>query len=250
MHLPDMDSLLPTMADYPEALFDARLPKGCRVGCGRAYFRGRLIRGFFLRRIEEAFRLLPERDYRSALDLGTGAGFYLPVLARVAHRVHGVDINPVLGFTRQMIRKKGIGNVSLAKSDATRLPFRPESFDLLFCLSLIEHIEDQKAALSEFSRVLRSDGVLILGYPLQNVAQGTFEWLNSRWQRARLFVKLSPARALRSLEEAKGFAHNHVSDFGEMRQKAAQEFDVRSSATVRLLGLPVYEILMAVRTPS
>ncbi len=247
MHIPDMASLLPTKTDYPATLFDAGLPRGCRVGCGRAYFRRGGVGGFFVKRVAEAFRLLPERRYQAALDLGTGAGFCLPLLSRVAQRVCGVDVNPVIGFTREMIHTRGVKSVSLCRSDVTRLPFRPDGFDLLFCLSLIEHIQDQPAALSEFARVLGREGVLILGYPLQNLAQGSLEWLNGVWQRARLFVRLSPDRALRSLREARGFAHNHVSDFGAIRHKAAREFDVKEATVMRLLGFPVYEILLAVK---
>ena len=123
MDIEHIETTFPTLNDYPQEMFALHMPKGYRVGCGRAYLRSNTItQRFFLKRIKEAFRLLPERDYDSVLDLGTGCGFCLPLLSRLAKHVHAVDINPVLGLSHKMILKKGLRNVTPCRADVARLP--------------------------------------------------------------------------------------------------------------------------------
>lgn len=238
-------TLFPTVNDYPHEMFDIGMPKAYRVGCGRAYLKSNsLTRSFFIKRIKEAFRLLPQRDYQTILDLGTGAGFYLPLLSQVGRKVYGVDLAQVLGLTHKMVVKKGINNVFLYKSDITKLPFKSESFDLLFCLSLIEHIPNQGQAFLEFKRVLKKNGILILGYPLQNLPQQIFEELNRYNQFAKFFIKFPLSQAIDKVKEAKRYGHNHVSDFGSISEKVKSYFMFRERSVVSLLGFQVYEILL------
>ena len=77
-----------------------------------------------------------------------------------------------------MILKKGLRNITFHKSDVRNLPFKTGYFDLMFCLSLIEHVEDQEKTLIEFKRVIKNNGILLLGYPLQNMPQIIFEGAN------------------------------------------------------------------------
>jgi 2-polyprenyl-3-methyl-5-hydroxy-6-metoxy-1,4-benzoquinol methylase len=45
------------------------------------------------------------------------------------------------------------------------LPYRSNSFDHVFCYTVLEHVRDVKAALHEMIRVLKPGGVLILNTP-------------------------------------------------------------------------------------
>jgi ubiquinone/menaquinone biosynthesis C-methylase UbiE len=243
--------IFPTISDYPEEMFDITSPKGYRVGCARAYLESNIIaKRFFMRRIKEAFRLLPQRDYESVADIGTGAGFYLPLLASIGKQIHAVDIAPVLDLTHKMICKKGLQNISFYKSDVSSLPFKSGYFDLMFCLSLIEHIEDQQRTLIEFNRIIKAGGILILGYPLQNIPQNIFEEANRNLQFARLLFKLGITNAIKKRRESKFYAHDHVSDFKNIKQKAERCFSLVDSTVIRLLGFPVYEILLLIQQKS
>jgi len=49
--------------------------------------------------------------------------------------------------------------------DLTNLPYRDNSFDILFTLDTLEHIKDDKSAISEISRILKKDGIAVITVP-------------------------------------------------------------------------------------
>jgi SAM-dependent methyltransferase len=56
-------------------------------------------------------------------------------------------------------------SVARVHADATDLPFEDESFDLVICVHVLEHIPDDRKALSEFLRVLRPGAPAIFQVP-------------------------------------------------------------------------------------
>jgi 2-polyprenyl-3-methyl-5-hydroxy-6-metoxy-1,4-benzoquinol methylase len=53
------------------------------------------------------------------------------------------------------------------RSDLTRLSFRDQSFDVVFCSHVLEHVPDDRAAMSELHRVMRPNGWAILQVPIK-----------------------------------------------------------------------------------
>jgi ubiquinone/menaquinone biosynthesis C-methylase UbiE len=51
------------------------------------------------------------------------------------------------------------------QSDASRLPFRDESFDAVICAEVLEHVADPLGVMREAYRVLRGRGVLLITVP-------------------------------------------------------------------------------------
>jgi SAM-dependent methyltransferase len=60
------------------------------------------------------------------------------------------------------------------KVDLCRLPFRDESFDLVYASHVLEHIRDDRCAIGEVWRILRRGGIAVLPVPL--VAPETVEY--------------------------------------------------------------------------
>ena len=97
----------------------------------------------------------------SALDVGCGTGGNLRMLRSQSFtRVAGVDISP---DAVRYCRRKGFGDVVLGS--AQELPFPDESFDVILLTDVLEHVEDDVAALREAGRVLGSRGLLIVTVP-------------------------------------------------------------------------------------
>lgn len=56
-------------------------------------------------------------------------------------------------------------HVADIEADVTDLPFRDESFDLIICLHVLEHVSDDKRAIHELHRVLRPGGKAVVQVP-------------------------------------------------------------------------------------
>ncbi|MBV8741508.1 MAG: class I SAM-dependent methyltransferase [Sinobacteraceae bacterium] len=124
--------------------------------------------------------LLPESDAR--LEVAPGLRPRLPI-----HGTHFVDISaPAL----RRLQDEG-GVVSLG--EVTALPFADGSFDLVCALDIIEHVDDEDAALSEISRVARTDAALLISTPLHPTRWTAFDDFvghRRRYEPQRLLDKL------------------------------------------------------------
>lgn len=58
--------------------------------------------------------------------------------------------------------------------DIQKLPFRSETYDFIFASHVLEHIPDDKKALSEIRRILKPNGMAVLPVPL--IAEKTIEY--------------------------------------------------------------------------
>ncbi|MCX5835137.1 MAG: class I SAM-dependent methyltransferase [Deltaproteobacteria bacterium] len=61
--------------------------------------------------------------------------------------------------------KNDLGRGSFVVADVMRLPFKHGAFSHAVCSEVLEHVEDDRMALKELSRVLRPSGRLILTFP-------------------------------------------------------------------------------------
>jgi ubiquinone/menaquinone biosynthesis C-methylase UbiE len=96
------------------------------------------------------------------LDIGCSTGPTSIEIARlVGCEVVGIDINErSLQEGRTRAHKLALENVRFEQSDATRLPFENETFDLVFCGNVTSLIDDKNKAFSEYQRVTKFDGFI------------------------------------------------------------------------------------------
>jgi SAM-dependent methyltransferase len=73
------------------------------------------------------------------------------------------------------------------KMDICYIPFPPNSFDIIFCSHVLEHVTNDRQAIQEFFRVLKPQGKAFLMVPI--ISQSTFEDLSIHdpFERLRLF---------------------------------------------------------------
>lgn len=96
------------------------------------------------------------------LDIGCGAGLSTRQILRANRSVIGTDLSRLFmqrqGTSRDMLP-------SFVSSDASRLPFADNSFDVVCSMEFIEHIWPVEAVLREMDRVLKPSGRLVMMSP-------------------------------------------------------------------------------------
>lgn len=109
-----------------------------------------------------ALRALPDPLGR-VLDIGTGTGRLLELLAPRARLAIGVDASrSMLALARSRLARAGIGQASVRLADMYRLPFPDGSFDLAFLQMVLHYAEDPAGVLAEAARVLAPAGRLVV----------------------------------------------------------------------------------------
>lgn len=67
------------------------------------------------------------------------------------------------------------GSQAMTAADITRLPFADGAFDSVLCSHVLEHVEDERAALAEIDRVLRPGGWAAIMLPVDRTVPETLE---------------------------------------------------------------------------
>ncbi len=93
------------------------------------------------------------------LEIGTGTGYGIEVLARHARSFITID------KTEPQSELLRIPNVEFRQATVPPLPFESNSFDAVVSFQVIEHIRRDMQFVAEVSRVLRSDGIFIVTTP-------------------------------------------------------------------------------------
>jgi SAM-dependent methyltransferase len=94
------------------------------------------------------------------LDAGAGVGGFLDSLDSVGTQLHHLDSSAA---HLQACRGRGHGRG--VRADARRLPFAANSFDLVCLFDVLEHLDDDRAALEEVRRVLNPGGRVLIHVP-------------------------------------------------------------------------------------
>jgi ubiquinone/menaquinone biosynthesis C-methylase UbiE len=115
------------------------------------------------------------KSARNALDVGCGLGHWSDALRQVLDakiQFVGVDREPewVRRAHARAATVEGFSPAVFCAADAARMPFADASFDLVTCQTLLIHLSDPIAAITEMVRVLRPGGALLLAEP-NNLAQ-------------------------------------------------------------------------------
>jgi ubiquinone/menaquinone biosynthesis C-methylase UbiE len=102
------------------------------------------------------------RKFKSILDVGCGTGRNLPLLAKYASKVIGIDSSPkMIQLSEHIARKNGL-DFELKIGDVNAIPLPDGDVEGVFANMVLHHISDPAGALHEFARVLAKNGRLLL----------------------------------------------------------------------------------------
>jgi ubiquinone/menaquinone biosynthesis C-methylase UbiE/DNA-binding transcriptional ArsR family regulator len=115
-------------------------------------------------RVEAAIlKAVGSNPVHALLDLGTGTGRMLELLAPLAERAVGVDQSPqMLSVARVRIERAGLRNVQLRQGDIYAVPVETDFYDLVIMHQVLHYLDDPLRAIREAGRALRPGGRLII----------------------------------------------------------------------------------------
>jgi SAM-dependent methyltransferase len=102
--------------------------------------------------------ILGELPLGTALDAACGTGRHTEYLATQGHRVIGVDSSPDM---LERARKR-VPQAEFRQGDLHRLPLPDGHVDIVVCALALSHVPDLKPVFTEFARVLRPGGHLVV----------------------------------------------------------------------------------------
>jgi ArsR family transcriptional regulator len=126
--------------------------------------------------------LVPEHDAGRLLDVGTGTGRVLELLASRISQGVGVDASKaMLALARSRLARRALAHCSVRLADMYRLQVQDGFFDLAVIQMVLHYAEDPPGALAEVSRVLRPGGRLIVIDLAQHGRDDLLTRLAHRW---------------------------------------------------------------------
>jgi SAM-dependent methyltransferase len=137
------------------------------------------------------------------LDAGCGSGRFMVELAKRG-TVTGVELSDT---SVQLARERAIGEV--VAGSVLEMPFADDSFDLAVSLDVIEHLQDDLAALREFRRTVAPGGALLVTVP-------AYQWLWSGHDEINHHHRRYTRRSLQRAAEQAGWKQVRTTYFNSL----------------------------------
>ncbi|HET6420981.1 MAG TPA: bifunctional 2-polyprenyl-6-hydroxyphenol methylase/3-demethylubiquinol 3-O-methyltransferase UbiG [Geobacteraceae bacterium] len=114
----------------------------------------------YFRRVIEA-ELKTNTDGKRVLDIGCGGGVLAEEFAATGFDVTGIDPSEKsIAAAKDHAACKGL-TIDYRTGSGDQLPFEDESFGIVCCCDVLEHIRNWEGVIAEVARVLRPGGVFL-----------------------------------------------------------------------------------------
>ena len=142
-----------------------------RADLASAYFRENAaqwhrIRSLYIdeREVEAALvQVIAAADPRDLLDIGTGTGRMLEILAPRVERALGIDQSrEMLAVARVNLERAGLENASVRLGEMYHLALPDAAFDAVVIHQVLHYADRPAAVIAEAARVLRPNGILVV----------------------------------------------------------------------------------------
>lgn len=111
----------------------------------------------------EVLEALGPKPLRNLVDLGTGTGRMLQLLAPRASRTVGLDAShAMLSVARANLEKAGLRGIELRQGDIYAPPFTRNTFDLVIIHQVLHYLDDPARAIREAARLVAPGGRILV----------------------------------------------------------------------------------------
>ena len=97
------------------------------------------------------------------LDIGCGPGLAMEQFFSTDSEIIGLDCSLEMAQRANSLSRQTARPRHFVAGTVERIPFPDATFDVAVCINCLEFVEDREAAFDEIARVLRPNGIAILG---------------------------------------------------------------------------------------
>lgn len=118
---------------------------------------------FFAQRAFKVLDRYVKDEHKSILEIGSGTGRFCIALAKKypSKKIEGIDYTEEsVDLSNKGAELRKLSNVKFIKADLFKLPYKDNSFDLVFENGVIEHLKNYPEAIAEMVRVTRKQGLV------------------------------------------------------------------------------------------
>ena len=104
---------------------------------------------------------------KTILDVGCASGWFISRISNKFPKAkcYGIDI-----YDRGIkYAKKTYPKIEFMVADAHKIPYKKNTFDLVVCTEVLEHLDDPKSAILEIKRVLKKGGMSVIELDSGNI---------------------------------------------------------------------------------
>ena len=113
--------------------------------------------GYFKKKLFNELKVDPQG--KAALEVGCGGGILCEEIARLGFAVTGIDPSEhSLQIAAGHAQAGGL-RINYKQGSGEAIPYRDNSFDVVFCCDVLEHVREVPKVIAEISRVLKPGGI-------------------------------------------------------------------------------------------
>lgn len=162
------------------------------------------LRSWYIRKVLRKIIHEIQNPTPEILDAGTGFGQYAYFIAKnfPKTKILAIDVKAdYLTDASEFFQKSNLKNVEFKIEDLTKMNYENE-FDLILCVDVMEHIEDDVRVLKNFYSALKQNGYLVINTPssfggsdAHNEEEESFigEHFRNGYSKEEMFEKLNQA---------------------------------------------------------
>jgi 2-polyprenyl-3-methyl-5-hydroxy-6-metoxy-1,4-benzoquinol methylase len=164
---------------------------------------------------------VPQDENAKYLEIGCGTGRFTALFAAQGLDLTAIDISDeMIAATQAKLNTLGHHKraITLKKADARSTGMADSSFDVVFSFNVINHVPRYQEVIREVARVLKADGIFVVGYPslwsvyapyaliVNATGRSLRRGVYTRWPSTPALIRLAEHLGMR-LQKQRGMMH-------------------------------------------